>query len=115
MTEKQKRYKILKRESYQEQISQEDKNAINSAIMAGFTAAGALCIFPAANSLSADTQLSMKLIEIILGILEAGFSAYNLKGLIEAICKKTMLQSKVEDINTELEMLEDKESRGMRR
>ena len=48
-------------------------------------------------------------------LLGACGSAIELKGLIEAISKRTMLQGKIEDIETELEMPENEEERGMKR
>ena len=113
MTEEQKIFKILKRTSYEEQISQESKDATKRTFIVGASAAAAFSAFTAAASPNAD--FTIMFIECIAGLASAGLGAYNLKELIEAISKKTQLQSKVEDINTELEMPENEEDKGMRR
>lgn len=113
MTEEQKRFKILKRTSYEEQISQENKEATKKTFLFGFSAAAAILIFSAAAQQNIDA--ATKLVDVGLGLLNTGFGVYHLKGLIQAIGKKTMLQGKIEDINTELESPENEESRGMRR
>ncbi len=112
MTEEQKRFKILKRESYEEQISEESKRATIKTFIMGLSSAAALVTFLAA---SKSPDLTTKLADTGLGLLNAGYGVYHLKGLMEAISRKTMLQGKIEDINTELEMPENEESRGMRR
>ncbi len=115
MTEEQKRFKILKRTSYEEQISQENKKATESTFLFGFSAATAIILF-----FSAATQqnivAAIKLVDVGLGLLNTGFGIYHLKDLIQAICKKTMLQGKIEDINTELESPKNEKtkSRGMK-
>lgn len=112
MTEKQKKFKILKKESYEEQISKESKAATINTFLIGFFSAATLCIF---SEVSKSADLTSQLIHAGYGLSAAGFTAYNLKGLIEAISRKTMLQGKIEDINTELDMPENKESRDIRR
>ena len=113
MTEEQKRFKILKGTSYEEQISQEDKEATKKTFLFGFSAAASILIFSAAAQQNIDA--ATKLADVGLGLLNTGFGAYNLKGLIQAIGKKTMLQGKIEDINTELESPESEERGGMKR
>lgn len=112
MTEEQKRFKILKKESYEEQISEENKRATIKTFLMGVSSAGVLL---AISGLTKSANLTMALANMGLVFLNAGYAAYHLKALIDAISRKTMLQYKVEDINTELEMLENEESRGMRR
>ena len=102
MTETERRYKILKRTSYQEQISKEEKNATNETLLLGMAAAAALCTFSSAAN--ANTSEVLRLFDIILGIANTCFGAKNLKRLIEAISKKTMLEGKVEDIDMDLAM-----------
>lgn len=113
MTNEQKRFKIQKIESYEEQISQENKESIKKTFLFGFVAAGAFCAF--SGVANANTNSALQLIEIFLGLTNTGLGAYYLKGLIESISRKTNLQSKIEDINSELEMPKNEESRGMRR
>lgn len=115
MTEEQKRFKILKKTSFEEQISQEDKIAVNKAINAGFYAAAAICSLLTLNDLSADTEILVIVFDLLLVMISTGASAKYLKELIESISKKTMLQGKVLDIETELEMPENEESRAMKK
>ena len=113
MVEEQKKFKILKRTSYEEQISQESKEATKNTFLFGLAAAAALCFFTV--TAHENTDNALRLMHMSFGLLSTGLSVYHLKGLIESISKKTNLQSKVEDINSELEMLENEESRGMSR
>ena len=115
MTEEKKRFKILKRTSYEEQISQENKEATESTFHFGFSAATAIVLFFSAAQ--QNIVAAIKLVDVGLGLLNTGFGIYHLKDLIQAICKKTMLQGKIEDINTELESPKNEEtkSRGMKR
>ncbi len=111
MTNEQKRFKIQKIESYEKQISEENKKSIEKTFLFGLAAAAALCTFTSAAH--ATTNNALGLVCMSFGLANTGLSAYHLKGLIESISKKTNLQSKVEDINNELEMPENEESRGM--
>ena len=111
MTEEQKRYKISKRTRYEEQISQENKNAIIKTFSFGFSAAAALI------SLSASLHheyLATKIFDLVIGIFNTGYAAYHLKGLIESISKKTMFQGKVEDIDVELEIPEEEKCKVLK-
>ena len=112
MTEEQKRFKILKRTSYEEQISKENRVAIRKTFLFGLLAAGAIGI------LSKGTQqidATTRLVDVGIGFTDTIFSVYQLNGLMQAIGKKIMLQGKIEDINTELEEPESEESRGIKR
>ncbi len=111
MTDEQKRFKIQKKESYEEQISQENKRSTQKTFLFGLAAAAALCNFTAVANAKVDNVL--QLVNFFLGLTNTGLGAYQLKGLIESISRKTNLQSKVEDINSELEMHENEESKGM--
>ena len=113
MTNEQKRFKIQKIESYEEQISQENKKSTQKTFLFGLAAAAALCTFTVAAN--ANTDNASQLMNVSIGLASTGLGAYHLKGLIESINRKTNLQSKVEDINSELEMPENEESSGMRR
>ena len=113
MTDEQKRFKIQKIESYKEQISQEDKELTKKTFLLGFTAVAAVCVFVAAPYVTDDT---LRFTDIFMGVANISFIPVHLKRLIESISKKTNLQSKIDDINNELEMSENEEkSRGMRR
>ena len=112
MTDEQKRFKIQKIESYEEQISQENKEAILKTFLLGLVAAGTLHVFTTAANANSDID---KILLHSAGLLETYSCAYVLKGLIESIIRKTNLQNKIEDINSELEMPENKESRGMKK
>ncbi len=112
MTNEQKRFKIQKKESYEKQISEENKEITKKTFLFGLAAAAALCTFTAVAH--AATNNTLGLANMYFGLVNTGLGAYQLKGLIESISKKTNLQSKVEDINNELEMPKNEESRGMR-
>lgn len=113
MTEEQIRFKILKREKYEEQISQENKMVVDKTCLFGLAAAAAFCSFSEVSN--ANTEDMLRFFHWFLAVANTGFGVYHLKGLIEAISRKTMLQGKVEDINTELNMPKNEKSRGMRR
>ncbi len=108
MTEEQKRFKIKKRTSYEEQISKENKIAVMSTIFFGIAAGAVVSRFT-------NYSIGGEFGESLIGTASSMIGAGSLKSLIEAISRKTMLEGKVEDINTELEMPENKESRGMSR
>ena len=113
MTEEQKKFKILKRTSYEEQISQESKVATNYTFLFGLSALATILSF--SNASQQDFSSTARMVETGIGLLNTGFSAYGLKNLMQAISRKTMLEGKVEDINVELEMPEKEERRGMPR
>jgi len=106
MNEEQKRFKILKKESYEQQISEKKKKTTTSVFAIGFFSS--LEIYFLSYALQ-DSFLLGKVFFAILGLYEAGCSANYIRILIESICEKTMLQGKVEDIVNELEMLEIEE------
>ncbi len=112
-----KRFKILKKESYEEKAKKEGKSATISAILAGVTSV--LVVMTASNitSMSIATASDALLTLVALGssAATAGLSATYLKETVDSLLKKSMYESRIEDINSELEMLEQNESRGMRR
>lgn len=112
MTEEQKRFKILKRESLEDKISQEDKKITTKTFLTGFAAIATICGFLSA---ARSDEISFISAMIGLGSVNTFFTSYQLKGLIEAIRRKTLLQGKIEDINTELKMPEEEKSRGKNR
>lgn len=103
MNEEQKRFKILKKESYEQQISEKEKQITCSIFDVGKWAAGAVVALT--NADPNDYYISM-LGLMVLGGISAVLSIKHMRILIESICEKTMLQGKVEDIVNELEMLE---------
>ena len=112
-----KRFKILKKESYEEKAEKEGKSATISAILAGVTSV--LVVMTASNipSMSIATASDALLTLVALGssLATASLSATYLKETIDSLLKKSMYQSKIEDIDSELEMLEQNEKGGMRR
>ena len=107
MTEEEKRFKILKKESYEKSIKGERNcviaDSLNTAIMA------ALAVLQLTGMFGDD------LTNIIVGTAASAGSMIWLANTINAICKKTLYEIKLEDTNRELEMLEQNESRGMKR
>lgn len=112
MTEEQKRFKITKKESYENQISQEKKKATYKTFLVGLSSAAAIVSYLA---LTKDIDTTERLALKAGSLFTTGSTVYYMKGVIEAISKKTMLEGKIEDINTELEMPENLENRGMKR
>lgn len=113
MTNELKRFKLEKIDNYKQQISQEERIAAHKTFTFGLAAAGMACAFSEISN--SNTNEVLRLIDLCFGLLSTGVSAYSLKRIIESISRKTMLQGKVEDINFELNMVENDESRGMKR
>lgn len=114
MTEEQKRFKIKKRVSYEEQISEENKKVIEKGVICGILAICAvLYLYRGFNEENYQT------LKIITGGLYTAWDAYNLKDLIKAISRKMKLQGEIKNIDAELEkfeeMSEKEENRGMRK
>lgn len=108
----QRRFKIKKKTDYENIVSQEEKEIVGSVWRLGVCAA-ALVLSVCAIVIPFD--LWLRIVGLVeLGIGSIGFSAY-LKRLIESISRKTMYEGKIEDINLELLMYGDEESKGMRR
>lgn len=106
MNEEQKRFKILKKESYEQQISEKEKQITSSIFDVGKWAG--MAVASLANAVPNDYYISM-LSLMALGAISTFLSTKHMRILIESICEKTMLQGKVEDIVNELEMLEIEE------
>ena len=111
MTEEQKRYKILKRTSYEEQISYENKIATLKTFSLGISSAASLIGLA---GLVTHAYIGTKLIDLTVGLLNTGFCAYHINGLMNSISRKTMLQGKIEEINEELETSENEKCKVMR-
>lgn len=111
MTEEERRYKILKKESYEELAKKERKDGVIYGLATGM---GAAALIITANQIIMSDAKS--LIIGCLGVLVPGLvTGENLFYTISSICKKTMYESKIEDIDRELEMLELNEKGGMKR
>ena len=113
MTEEERRFKIKKKESYEEQIKKECKNLNVTTYLCGLSAATSVLMISATTQPNID--ISTIAVDVGMAALTASLSAYHLKDLMLAISKKTMLESKIEDINTELEAPNNDENRGIRR
>ncbi len=111
MTEEQKRFKITKRESYEEQISEENKSAVLDTFVLGCFVIGAICFLIKCSNLEPNTIESV--MYFLSGTLMSITSVLKVRELIETISKKTLLEDKLEQINAELEIPEAEESRGM--
>lgn len=109
MTEEEKRYKILKMTSYREQKEKENKKLTKAVFWTGVTS-----IFVV---IGIYGMINFEIPEIgfFNGCVYSAYTVGNLKNVIEAICKKTMYESKIEDIDRELEMLELNEKGGMKK
>lgn len=113
MTEEQRRFKVLKRTSYEEQISDEKKLIVLDTFIIGLASAASIYVLSLGASSFQYLDLNTTLLDIGLGVSSTSVGAVHLKDLIQAIAKKTMLESKIEDINTELEAFENEEKRGI--
>ena len=109
MTEEERRFKILKRTSYKELKEKESKKLTKAAFWTGVTS------MLVVTGIYGMINFDIPMIGLLCGIVYSADTVSNLKNVIEAICKKTMYESKIEDIDRELEMLELNESRGMKK
>ena len=104
MTETEKRYKVLKKTSYNAQISNENKTITLRTFLFGIASLATICAVANATRYTVDTELSTRIIEMTLGMIDTTYAAYNLKKMIESISTKTMLKNRIEDIDDELEI-----------
>ena len=112
MTEEQRHYKILKRTSYEEQISEEEKNTTLRGITLTLSGTASLCAIALGAGYGFE-QMTPRIICAAMGLMNVSFAAKDLKEMIQSISMKTMLKGKIEDIDMELDMPED--DRGMSR
>lgn len=108
-----KKFKILKRESYQDQVSKESKIAVEKTLLIGMGALIAVNSFIAGTNEYAPDALNYA--NLSLGTLNAVLTVHPIKRLVKSISKITTLEGKIEEINDELAMSDNEESRGMRR
>ena len=109
MTEEERRFKILKRTSYKELKEKENKKLTKAVFSTGVSS------ILVVTGIYGMINFEIPMIGLLCGIVYSADTVSNLKNVIEAICKKTMYESKIEDIDRELEMLELNESRGMKK
>lgn len=117
MTSEQREFKIKKRTSYEEQVKDKNGTIIFGTFLTGLTAIGVV------SGLHATGSTSLEAVQQIFGFASGTIATIgcscSLIGTIMAVSKKTMLEGKIEDINTELEMSENEakieESKGKNR
>lgn len=111
MKPEEKIFKIKIIESYQKQINQEKENITTNSIVFGLTAVAAVVAL--GTSALPNMQFNIRILDLLFCAGDTALGAYRLKELIESISKKTMLQSKIEDINNELLLTESNEEKNM--
>lgn len=109
MTEEERRFKILKKESYKELKEKENKKLTKAAFWTGVTS------MLVVTGIYGMINFDIPMIGLLCGIVYSVDTVSNLKNVIEAVCKKTLYEGKIEDIDRELEMLELNENRGMKK
>lgn len=111
--EEQKRYKVLKRTEYENEMNGENKNITSMTIGTGLAALCAIVLI-SQGMVGNNTYLPVGIVDLVC-------SLHCLKKLIESLTKKANLKIKIDDIDKEIEMLEgikidiSEESRGMSR
>lgn len=112
--EKQKRFNIQRKISYEEEISEENKKVIEK----GF-ACGVLAIYAVIQLYRGFSGDNYQIFTLIAGGSSATLGYFNLYDLIKAIKRKTMLKGEIKAIDAELEMCEGttekEENRGIRK
>lgn len=111
MTEEQKRFKILQKKSYEQQISEKKKEEIESVLKIGLFMSFLFII--TLSDFNNDNNFT-KLLEaanVVICSLNIGF---NLDSLIDAFGQKTILQDRLEDIVDKPEMLEEEKIKSIR-
>lgn len=100
MNEEQKRFKVLKKEEYEEELREENSRTIEYAYIAGIGA-----IFTILNEqIFTDVETTLRLIALFGIFVGVGVTYYGSKRLIPHISQRNILKNKIEDINNELEM-----------
>lgn len=102
MNDEERRYKILKKESYKKQIKEEEKKTITNIVLFGFQAACAVLLLYDANdpsiAVETITDLVVRCYVALTGSCALGTSIYFFANAIDAIGEKTQLQYKIKDI-----------------
>lgn len=113
MTNEEKRFKVEKVKKYERELSSENRQSIKKTFLMGMSSLAAAACFSTLTKQNADETI--KIISMILGSANIGFAICNLRGMLETVSKKTVLKTKIEDINEELEFVEQEEKRGIRK
>lgn len=101
--EKQKRFNIQRKISYEEELSEENKKVTEKGFTCGILAIWAVvCLYRGFNG---DNY---QILNLITGGLQAIAGCFNLIVLRKAIIRKTVLQGEIKDIDAELRALEIK-------
>lgn len=104
MTDEERRFKVLKVEKYEEQLEKMEFPLIVDTLLCGGLAVGAVAVLCASGDLIPIT--------VPISMIAGNVAALKLKNMIQFITKKTLLESKIDDINFELENEEKEEQRG---
>ena len=114
MNEQERRFKVIKIEKYKNQILTEEGKIEKNSIGVLLTAIFAIDIL--AKSMTCPPSDMGFYILSVLGGTSAFGSVTFLKGMISSISKKTILESKVEDLKEEIKFYdsENRKSRGVR-
>ena len=121
MTNEEKRFKIVKVKKYEDELSKENRKAIiNTFLMATSSLTAASFLFVLINLglwdlANINYPTLLKLLSGILVPAEMGLAISELKDMVEAISRKTVLKAKIDEINDDLEFAEEEEKRGIRK
>ena len=110
MENEEKKFKIEKINKYNKELEDEKKETSDKAFLMG---ASAICVFLALATLSSadiNNNFAIPIIKFI-GSIQTGYTIYQLKGMLESINKKTILQVKIDDLKDELELMEKEEKK----
>lgn len=115
MNEEERRFKVKSIEKYNSQISTEDKKITRFVVATFLTANIALLCFTSRLSFLPDTE-AMHYVTSFMGKSSLMTSILCLKNMITAISKKTLLESKIEDLKEIIESYdsENKKPKGVK-
>ena len=113
MTEEQKRFKILQKKSYEQQISEKKEEEIESALKVGLSIS-CLFIMALGKVIFNDDSNFTKWLEAVYVVLFSLNIGLNFYSLIDAFWQKTILQDKLEYIVDKPEMLEKEKVKSIR-
>ena len=99
MTNENKKFRVEQIDRYEEQISEEKRNATKQTFLFGLSSAAMVSCLSTQGYLDPNTTIHF--ISLFLGVINAGISAHSLKSLIESISRKTALQVKLEELKME--------------
>lgn len=121
MTNEEKRFKIVKVKKYEDELSKENRKAIiKTFLMAVDAILAAACFYSLVTTniwdlANINYPTLLKLLSGILVPAEMGLAISELKDMVEAISRKTVLKAKIDEINDDLEFAEEEEKRGIRK